>query len=54
MARKKTKKFDQAKGVRRLARERVGQVAPVRVIEEKGRKKPKHKKPLDTELENDG
>ena len=54
MPRKKTKKFDQAKGVRRLARERVGQVAPVRVIEEKDRKKPKHKKPLDMELENGG
>ena len=54
MARKKTKKFDQAKGVRRLARERVGQVAPVRIIEEKARKKPKHKKPLDPEPENGG
>jgi hypothetical protein len=51
MARKKTKKFDQAKGVRRLARERVGQVAAVRVIEAKDRKKPKHKKPLDIEAD---
>jgi hypothetical protein len=48
MAPRKPKKFDQAKGVRRLARERIGQVAPVRVIEDKdGRKKPKHKKPVD-------
>jgi hypothetical protein len=54
MARRKTKKFDQAKGVRRLARERVGQVAPVRVIEEKDRKKPKHKKTVDFDLENGG
>ena len=54
VARKKTKKFDQAKGVRRLARERVGQVAPVRVIEEKDRKKPKHKRPLDIETDNGG
>ena len=46
MAPRKPKKFDQSKGVRRLARERVGQVAPVRVIQPKdARKKPKHKKP---------
>jgi hypothetical protein len=54
MARKKTKKFDQAKGVRRLARERVGQVAPVRILEEKDRKNPKHKKPPDIEADNSG
>lgn len=48
MAPRKPKKFDQGKGVRRLARERVGQVAPVRVIEDKEhKKKPKHKKPPD-------
>lgn len=47
MAPRKPKKFDQSKGVRRLARERVGTVAPVRVIEDKSRrKKPKHKKPV--------
>ncbi len=51
---KKGKKFDQGKGVRRLARERVGQVAPARVIEEKDRKKPKHKKPVDLEPDNGG
>ncbi len=48
MARRGPKKFDQHKEVRRIARERVGQVAPSRVIEEKGpRKRPKHKKPID-------
>ena len=41
----RAKRFDQKKGVRRLARERVGTVPPARVIEPKDvRKKPKHKK----------
>jgi hypothetical protein len=47
MARKK-QPFDQGKGVRRLARERVGAVPPERVIAPKSkRRKPKHKKPPD-------
>jgi len=42
---KKTKIFDQASGVRRIARERVGAPPPARTIEPKDlRKKPKHKK----------
>ena len=42
----KPKKFDQKKGVRRLARERVGTVPAPRVIDPKTRrKKPKHPKP---------
>jgi hypothetical protein len=42
--------FDQKKGVRKLARERVGTVPPARPIEPKEkRKKPKHKKPVDWE-----
>ena len=46
----KPKKFDQKKGVRRLARERVGTVPAPRVIEPKTRrKKPKHPKPSGTE-----
>lgn len=50
MARKKKDFFDQGKEVRKLARERVGQVQPSRPIEPKDpRKKPKHKKPLDTD-----
>jgi len=41
----KRKRFDQKKGVRKLARERVGTVPPARAIEPKDkRKKPKHKK----------
>ena len=41
----RSKRFDQKKGIRRLARERVGVVPPARVIESKDvRKKPKHKK----------
>ena len=48
MARKKKTAFDQGKGVRKLARERVGTVPPQRVIVPKSkRKKPKHKKPPD-------
>ncbi len=44
-AKKRPKRFDQNKGVRKLARERVGTVPPARAIEPKDlRKKPKHKK----------
>jgi hypothetical protein len=40
--------FDQKKGVRKLARERVGTVPPSHPIEPKTRrKKPKHKKPIE-------
>ena len=40
------KKFDVKKEVRKLARERVGQVRPTHPIQPKQlRKKPKHKKP---------
>ena len=46
----KPKQFDSKKGVRRLARERVGQVPAAKVIVPKTRrKKPKHKKPVDQE-----
>jgi hypothetical protein len=46
-ATKKTARFDQKKGVRKLARERVGTVPPARPIEPKDkRKKPKHKKEI--------
>jgi hypothetical protein len=39
------KRFDQKKGVRKLARERVGTVPPSHPIEPKNRrKKPKYKK----------
>jgi hypothetical protein len=41
----RSKRYDQKKGVRRLARERVGAVKPTKVIVPKDlRKKPKHKK----------
>ena len=43
----KIKRFDQEKGVRRLARERVGTPPAAKVIQPKSlRKKPKHKKPV--------
>ena len=43
---RKPKRFDSKKGVRRLARERVGTVPSGKVIVPKTlRKKPKHKKP---------
>jgi len=46
----KPKKFDQKKGVRKLARERIGTVPAPRVIEPKSkRKKPKHKQPIEAE-----
>ena len=44
-------RFDQEAEVRKLARERVGQVKPSRPIEPKKAQKPKHKKPLDPEGE---
>jgi len=44
------KKFDVRKEVRKLARERVGQVPASKPIEPKQfRKKPKHKKPISEE-----
>ena len=50
MAAKKKQVFDQGAEVRKLARERVGQVKPARPIEPKEvRKKAKHKKPISTE-----
>ena len=48
----KRKGFDQKKGVRKLARERVGTVPPAHAIEPKDkRKKPKYKKPVGDEAE---
>jgi hypothetical protein len=48
--RPKAKPFDQKKGVRKLARERVGTVPASKVIAPKAqRKKPKHRKPVDAE-----
>ena len=50
MPRKKKDVFDQGKEVRKLARERVGQVQPSRPIEPKEKKKkPKYKQPLDAD-----
>jgi len=49
-SRPKTKRFDQKKGVRKLARERVGTVPPSKVIVPKAlRKKPKHRLPAAAE-----
>lgn len=45
------KKFDEGKGVRALARERVGTVPSTKVIASKVEKKPKHKKKVDEEAE---
>ncbi len=46
----KGNKFDQPKEVRAIARERVGSVKPSRpILPKQQRKKPKHKKPLETE-----
>jgi hypothetical protein len=48
---RKKQTFDQKKEVRKLARERVGTVPPSRPIEPKDkRKKPKHKKDLQTQV----
>ena len=45
---RKVKKFDQKKEVRKLARERVGQVKASRVIVPKDKRtKPKHKKNME-------
>ena len=50
MARRKEEPFDEGKGVRKIARERVGTVPAARAIEPKSkRKKPKHKKPITEE-----
>jgi hypothetical protein len=49
---KKTRKFDQKKEVRAIARERVGTVKASRVILPKAARKPKHKKPLDGDSES--
>ena len=43
---KRTRKFDKTKEVRAIARERVGKVKAVRVIEPKSRRNPKHKQDL--------
>jgi hypothetical protein len=44
------KRFDVRKEVRKLARERIGQVPASKTIEPKQlRKKPKHKKPISEE-----
>jgi hypothetical protein len=52
MAKKKAK-FDQKKEVRAIARERVGPVKASRTILPKtDRKKPKHKKGLEEEIES--
>jgi hypothetical protein len=49
---KKPAKFDQKRGVRRLARQRVGPVPSTRVIQPKNvRKRPKHPTPLDADSE---
>jgi len=49
-----TKKFDQSKEVRAIARERVGTVKPSHVIvPKKLRKKPKYKKPADQASSDD-
>ena len=50
VARRKAKRFDAKKEIRRLARERVGNVpAPKIIVPKTQRKRPKHKKPIDIE-----
>ncbi|MCX6593702.1 MAG: hypothetical protein NTZ56_19475 [Acidobacteria bacterium] len=49
MARRK--KFDEGKGVREIARERVGTVSSTKVIVSKLKKPPKYKKPPGEEKE---
>jgi hypothetical protein len=50
VAAKKKRKFEAAKEVRAIARERVGTVKPSRVIAPKNTpKKPKHQKPIEME-----
>ena len=47
---RKPKRFDSKKGVRRLARERVGTIpAPKVIVPKTQRKKPKHKKSAEVE-----
>jgi hypothetical protein len=47
---KRKRTFDQKKEVRAIARERVGRVKSSRpILPETSRKKPKHKKPPDSE-----
>ena len=47
---RKKKIFDVTKEVKAIARERVGPVKPGKAIQPKDlRKKPKHKKPLETD-----
>ena len=46
MAKKKPKRYDVPTEIRRLARERVGNVpSPKVIVPKKQRKKPKHKRP---------
>jgi hypothetical protein len=49
---RKKKSFDLGKEVKAIARERVGPVPAGKAIEPKAsRKKPKHKKPIEEELQ---
>ncbi|HME07420.1 MAG TPA: hypothetical protein VKG25_10230 [Bryobacteraceae bacterium] len=49
---RKREPYDKKKAVKKMARERVGTVKASRPIEPKAqRKKPKHKPPLETELD---
>jgi hypothetical protein len=50
----KRPQFDQNVEVRKLARERVGQVKSSRPIEPKTGRKPKYKKKIDEQAEADG
>jgi hypothetical protein len=47
----KKKTFDEGKGVRAIARDRLGPVPSTKVIASKVEKKPKHKKKVDEEGE---
>ena len=49
MPRKRPKKFSAAKEVRRQARALIGAPPPTRVLKDKRRKPPKHRKKLDEE-----
>ncbi len=49
---KKRRKFSAGQAARRVAREIVGQPPPERVIPDKRRKPPKHKKSWTQELED--
>ena len=48
---RKAKKFDQKAGIRRLARERVGEPPAPKIIVPKAKRKPKHKKSASAEDE---